>query len=307
MNDTTQLLTYLRTIISTGSITAAAKKLFVSQPYLSRYISQNEQKLGYRLLDRQQRPIALTSLGVQFLQGVEQLNNRYNRLLHNLQKMADQDHLRLGINQSMSSIVAPPLLARYQCAHESTHISFTEGISAYLENLLLSGQIDAHLRLKPIFPNNIHYIEVCTIPVYLIINRSSPLFVSGREDILTLPIRAATFNVADYITLDSGSGFMRQLELFFAAEKLTPQVMMNVNYIQTAANMAYQGLGCTLVPKYCVQTSFDAHVCNVLKVPETQLTVDAVVAYLAGSGMKAKVQELISSTDLSQVMQKMSQ
>ncbi len=107
MKDTTQFLTYLRTIISTGSVTAAAKRLYISQPYLSRTISEHERRLGYRLLDRDKRPIALTAIGVQYVRTLEQLNNQYNKLMHDLEKMADVSHLRLGINQSMSTIVAP--------------------------------------------------------------------------------------------------------------------------------------------------------------------------------------------------------
>ena len=52
VKDTTQLLTYLRTIISAGSVTAAAKRLYISQPYLSRFVTENERQLGYHLLDR---------------------------------------------------------------------------------------------------------------------------------------------------------------------------------------------------------------------------------------------------------------
>ncbi|WP_143812269.1 helix-turn-helix domain-containing protein, partial [Oenococcus oeni] len=36
------LLSYLKIIISTGSITEAAAELYLSQPYLSRYIKDNE-------------------------------------------------------------------------------------------------------------------------------------------------------------------------------------------------------------------------------------------------------------------------
>ncbi len=89
MKDTTQFLTYLRTIISTGSVTAAAKRLYISQPYLSRTISEHERRLGYRLLARDKRPIALTAIGVQYVRTLEQLNNQYNKLMHDLEKMAD--------------------------------------------------------------------------------------------------------------------------------------------------------------------------------------------------------------------------
>ena len=219
MKDTTQFLTYLRTIISTGSVTAAAKRLYISQPYLSRTISEHERRLGYRLLDRDKRPIALTAIGVQYVRTLEQLNNQYNKLMHDLEKMADVSHLRLGINQSMSTIVAPPLLYRYHQVHPESQIAFTEGISSELGDLLLSGRIDAQLRLMPIFSNEITYYPVCELPVYLLVNDSSSLFTPGLREILTLPIKAAQFDQLAYITLDSGSGFMRQLSVFLTNKR----------------------------------------------------------------------------------------
>ncbi|AWW98343.1 helix-turn-helix domain-containing protein [Oenococcus oeni] len=48
------LLSYLKIIISTGSITEAAAELYLSQPYLSRYIKDNEKNWDSNcLIDRQ--------------------------------------------------------------------------------------------------------------------------------------------------------------------------------------------------------------------------------------------------------------
>ncbi|ARD30906.1 LysR family transcriptional regulator [Lacticaseibacillus rhamnosus] len=307
MKDITQFLTYLRTIISTGSVTAAAKRLYISQPYLSRTISEHERRLGYRLLDRDKRPIALTAIGVQYVRSLEQLNNQYNKLMHDLEKMADVSHLRLGINQSMSTIVAPPLLYRYHQVHSESQIAFTEGISSELGDLLLSGRIDAQLRLMPIFSNEITYYPVCELPVYLLVNDSSPLFTPGRREILTLPIKAAQFDQLAYITLDSGSGFMRQLSVFFDEQKIHPRTAFNVRFIQTAANLAYQGLGCTFVPQYCLRRQFDASQCNIIKVPMEQLSVKIVLAYRRDSGLASKVQQLIDETELPTLLQELCQ
>lgn len=303
VKDTTQLLTYLRTIISAGSVTAAAKRLYISQPYLSRFVTENERQLGYHLLDRSRRPIALTSMGVQYVRALEQLNNQYNKLMHDLEKMADVTHLRLGINQSMSTNVAPPLLYRYHQVHSESQIAFTEGISSELGDLLLTGRIDAQLRLLPIFSNEIMYHAICELPVYLLVNDSSPLFTSGRREILTLPVKAPQFRQVDYITLDSGSGFMGQLDVFFDEQRIRPKTIFNVRFIQTAANLAYHGLGCTFVPQYCLHRHFDATRCNIIKVPLNQLSVKVVMAYRRDSGMGDKVKQLIDETELSKLLQ----
>ena len=47
---------YIQTIVQEGSITAAAKKLYVSQPSLSQMVHQIEKELGVSLFDRTSFP-----------------------------------------------------------------------------------------------------------------------------------------------------------------------------------------------------------------------------------------------------------
>ena len=47
---------YFIAIVESGSLTKAAKKLYLSQPYLSQYLKQLEQSLGVELFDPQSRP-----------------------------------------------------------------------------------------------------------------------------------------------------------------------------------------------------------------------------------------------------------
>ena len=48
---------YVKTIAECGSITAAAKKLFVSQPSLSQMLRQLEQETGLPIFDRSTTPL----------------------------------------------------------------------------------------------------------------------------------------------------------------------------------------------------------------------------------------------------------
>ena len=51
---------YVLTVLREGSITAASKRLYVSQPALSQTIKQIEQDLGAPIFDRSTDPISLT-------------------------------------------------------------------------------------------------------------------------------------------------------------------------------------------------------------------------------------------------------
>ena len=54
---------YIATIHECGSISAAAKKLYVSQPALSQMIQSIEKEIGTKIFDRSTTPISLTYAG----------------------------------------------------------------------------------------------------------------------------------------------------------------------------------------------------------------------------------------------------
>ena len=62
-----RLLNTFRTVVSTGSVSAAAEVLLVSQPAVSRQLQQLERQAGVRLFDRQSGRLRLTAAGQEFL------------------------------------------------------------------------------------------------------------------------------------------------------------------------------------------------------------------------------------------------
>lgn len=77
-------LKYVLTTAEIGSITEAAKKLFISQPSLSNSIKETEKEIGITIFIRSRMGITLTKEGMEFLgyarqvlQQMELLENRY--------------------------------------------------------------------------------------------------------------------------------------------------------------------------------------------------------------------------------------
>lgn len=63
---TFQHLKYLLTVAEKGSITEAAKGLFISQPSLSNAIKEVEKEIGFSIFTRSRTGIALTKEGMEF-------------------------------------------------------------------------------------------------------------------------------------------------------------------------------------------------------------------------------------------------
>ena len=70
---TLQQLKYIITIVKCGSITEAAKRLFISQPSLSNSVKDLETELGIEIFNRTARGISLSAEGEEFLSYARQV------------------------------------------------------------------------------------------------------------------------------------------------------------------------------------------------------------------------------------------
>ncbi len=73
-------LEYLTAVARTGSLSRAAKELFVSQPYLSGVVKSVEEELELQIFQRTNTGMDPTGLGAEFLAGAERILIEWRRL-----------------------------------------------------------------------------------------------------------------------------------------------------------------------------------------------------------------------------------
>ena len=79
---------YFLAIASEKSISKAAERLHISQPYLSQYVIHLEKEFGVCLLDRTKSPLALTAAGKVYANYLEDSSQLYEQLLQDFTRSA---------------------------------------------------------------------------------------------------------------------------------------------------------------------------------------------------------------------------
>lgn len=106
---------YFIAIVESGSLTKAAKKLYLSQPYLSQYLKQLEQSLGVELFDHSVSPLTPTYAGQLFyrylLRQIHQEEN-FRQLITDL-KNEDAGRIRLGMPYWRASCTLPVIFPEF--------------------------------------------------------------------------------------------------------------------------------------------------------------------------------------------------
>lgn len=135
---------YFLTIAAERSVSKAAERLYLSQPYLSQYLARLEKELGARLFDRSHTPLMLTPAGElyrSYLESVSLLGRRLDSQLSELQEHKGNT-LHIGVAIWRGSVLLPDILPRYTADHPEVRIVLHEHPSNELLELIQNDVID---------------------------------------------------------------------------------------------------------------------------------------------------------------------
>lgn len=148
---------------TTGTISAAAKRLFITQPALSRRIHSLEEQLGYALFVRHKgiRNIELTPEGRAFLPIAERWKELFNESRFLSQDLGLTQRFKLGVIGSMCTYIMPSTLQSFINKHQECQFSIHQHHSSECYQYVDQGALDLALVAKEQF-----YKDVDSIPVF---------------------------------------------------------------------------------------------------------------------------------------------
>ncbi len=131
-------------VAEAGSISDAARLLYLSQPAVSQSVRRLEQELGVRLFERGAKGVALTREGellrgyVSSAIGLLSAGESRMRMLSKL----DAGELRIGASDTVSKWFLLPIIRRFHDMYPNVSLSIINRTTAETLRLLRSGSID---------------------------------------------------------------------------------------------------------------------------------------------------------------------
>src|ERR1043165_4967006 len=140
-------------IAESGTFTAAAERVHVTQAAISMQIRQPERETGVRLFVRAPRRVLLTEGGEKLLERARVILREHDAALNELAALtgADKGRLRIGSASAMvSGDPLPQILKKLKAAHAAVETSVISGTSEDLVQRLMNGEIDAAFVSLPV-------------------------------------------------------------------------------------------------------------------------------------------------------------
>ena len=142
-------------VVEEGSVTAAARRLHISQPALSQAMVALERRLGLELLVRHRTGIAPTDAGRTLLAESRAVLARHEQAIAALTRHAPPENvLRLGIPLELPPDLLPGPLATLGAVHPETRVQARHASTAAQLDALRTGELDVGLvRERPTGPD----------------------------------------------------------------------------------------------------------------------------------------------------------
>ena len=132
------------TVLQYGSISAAAERLFITQPAMSRRMKAIEDELGYSLFERGrgQRSVELTENGKEFVPVAERLLALYGEA-EEIPRRKKSPLLRVSTVNSIAYYLMPNVLNKLMSEKDACSIEFKTGCSSDIYGYVENGSADA--------------------------------------------------------------------------------------------------------------------------------------------------------------------
>lgn len=255
---------YIRAVAECSTLSAAAEKLFISQPALSQQIRKIEDELCVELFAREGRSMVLTPQGEIFLRGGNRILQIYGSIKQELQlsKSMEASAVRFGISPFYSQHYLPKLLPKFLAKYPQIKVDITEEISVNLELKLINGDLD--FCVLPLYPQNeaLEYETIYTEEILLAIPQNHPLnryYPIDDQNTSSFPLIDLTLLKNEpFIGLKKVQKFSHIGRRICEEAGFTPNTVCETLNWETVHMMVATGLGIGFVPRILVGSISDS-------------------------------------------------
>lgn len=134
---------YFIAVCVNGSLTAASKALFITQPALSTAINQIELEYNLKLFERKNHGLVLTSDGEFFYDKAKKLLDNFEILEKDLRDLAEQKQtIRIGVPPMIGSFLFPKIYHQYVLSHPNAKFEIWEDGSLSIRQKIQNRVLD---------------------------------------------------------------------------------------------------------------------------------------------------------------------
>ncbi|MFP2924592.1 LysR family transcriptional regulator [Pyxidicoccus sp. 3LG] len=242
-------LRYFQSIASSGSMSAAARALGVSQPTLTVAIRHLEEHLGTTLFHRDHSGVRLTRTGELLLSQAAEVFARLEQVGRDIRELetGDVGHFTLGCHESLGAYFLPGFMSSFLQQTPRVVLTLWNGTSDDVREAVLERRVDFGLGVNPR-----PHPDLVLVPLF---HDAVDFFVATRPDEGPpandgAPLEAAHQRLREGPLIFAGRVFQsQQLLERLAAGMHLPERTLSCGDLELVKSLTLAGLGVGLLPR----------------------------------------------------------
>ena len=249
---------YLLTIAEEKNITAAAKKLYVSQPSLSACIKNIEEDLGTEIFDRSTTPLELTPAGEVYLRWVRNVLNSEYEMKQKLSDVSSVRHSEIRIGASFERIrnAIYPILREFSRQRPHCEINLYENYTSNILEMLKKEELDIAILSAP--EDNLNYSSIPIreeVPLLAVPSAWVDEMEDPPENLSTVSLNR--FSHLPFVVLSSEQTFGIYFRKCCDLAGFIPDIRAQCRMLHTLHDMVRINVGAGLVTSAFIQVNRD--------------------------------------------------
>jgi len=236
-------------IAESGTFTAGAARVHITQAAISMQIRQLETELGAKVFVRAPRHVILTEAGEHLLHRARQILREHDAAVDEIAELAGAERGRLRIGSASAMVLTeqlPGILKDLRKQHPRAEVSVVSGTSDALVQQIVAGELDIAFVSLPV---DVRGIQTERLGEDQLVAIASPRHKLAKHK----TISAYTLAGEKLILGERGGNTRRLINNFFAQAGVSLKITMELSRQAAIRRMVEEDMGVGIVPLQSVK------------------------------------------------------
>ena len=257
---------YITTVADCRSITAAARKLYISQPSLSHIVSKVEQDVGVKLFDRGTLPLTITYAGEKYVETARKILLMSDNLRKELidAGLGEKGRINFGMPTERAGYMLPAVIPEFKKQYPGIELQVMEAKSDELLQAILrddisfyviprsQGELPVGLKAESIYREQLLLVaEESMLTEDMFLDESSVLnMTEGKRK--NRCVNLSKMSSLPFVMLKKGHAIRKKTDFVLRQYGIDPKIMIELSSCISAVQLAAAGLGVAIVPQRAI-------------------------------------------------------
>ena len=262
-------LRMLKAIVDSGSVTAAARQLGVTQSALSHRLRDAERRLDTSLFERKNRKLALTDTGKRLLFSAEIILNELENVEYQISTASSKnfESVRVGMKAYGSYHWLPHVINSFRATNPGVEIELVADVINDPVQALQDNVIDLAIVSHPANAGGLEAVKLFRDEMVAVLPARHPKAALEYLEV-------DDFSAETYITYETVPERGREYDLFFSHSRTRVDKIIRIGRTDAIIEMVSAGMGVTVLTHWVLTPYLASHPVSARPLTAERLFID---------------------------------